>query len=301
MNHGFSIIINKSAIFYFFIQNLSEWHFSNRKDYNSLWHKELGQFSLQEESALKKLKEIHLKYPFGRLYLGRQFFLEESPWAILEQKLPREDFVNLKNIFSLLEKKFNDFYKKERTLLEKWQTTLQKELSNKNLITTVNITLGKLYSAPPLSEEIIIYLLPSSEKNSGGVGGIIDNRSINLEISRYPLEKFNHAIGIIFHEITHLYFEKQSFLPRVVKKYQDDPDAVNLVKEATNSSLFPNGALGIKFLNIKKGLLNTKIPQEYTEKLLLLADRYVKEDRLFDDEYIETIYSLVSELKGVLK
>jgi len=298
---NFSIVINKSANFYFFIQNLSEWHFSNRKDYNVLWRKELGQFSSQEENALKQLKEIHLRYPFGKLYLGRQFFLEENPWTPLKQKLPQGDFTNLKSIFSLLEKKFDSFYKKELILLKRWQTILRKELSNENLITTVNIILAKLYGALPFSKEITIYLLPSDESHSGGTGGIIDNRSINLEISRSPLERVNHAIGIIFHEIIHLYFEKQSFLLRVNKKYPNDADAVNLVKEATSSSLFPNGVLGIKFLNIKNELLHAKIPQEYTKELLLLANRYIEKEKPFDDEYIETIYSLVSELKGVLK
>jgi len=294
----FSIIINKSANFYFFIQNLSEWHFSNRKDYNVLWRKELGQFSSQEENALKQLKEIHSRYPFGKLYLGRQFFLEENPWAILEPKLSPEDFTNLENIFSSFKKKFDNFYSKELILLEKWQMTLQKKLDNENLITAINATLAKLYDAPPFSKDIIIHLLPSNENHSGGAGGIIDNRSINLEISRSPLERVSHAIGIIFHEITHLYFEKQSFLLRVNKKYLNNSDAVNLVKEATNSSLFPNGALGIKFLNIKDGLLNAKIPSKYTGKLLILTNKYIGEGRQFDDEYIETIYSLVSELKG---
>jgi len=298
----FSIVINKLANFYFFIQNLSEWHFSNRKDYNILWRKELNQFSTKEENALKKFKEIHLRYPFGKFYLGRQFFLEENPWAALEQKLSLEELESIKNIFLLLEKKFNNFYKNEFILLKKWQATLRKESSNENLITIVNVILSKLYNASPFSKEITIYILPSTKSHSGGTGGIIDNKSINLEISRSSLEKVNRAIGIIFHEITHLYFEKQSFLPLVSKWYPNDPDTVNLVKEATSSSLFPNGILGIKFLNIKNGLLlNTKIPPKYNEKLLLLANRYVKEDRPFDDEYIETIYSLVSELKGVLK
>lgn len=297
----FSIIINKSAVFYFFIQNLSEWHFSNRKNYNVLWRKELAQFSIKEEDALRQLKEIHQKYPFGKLYLGRQFFLEENPWIILEKKLSSEDFINLKNIFSLLEEKFNKFYKKEIVLLKQWQTALQKELNNEDLTTSINMILGRLYDAPLFLKNINVYLLPSSENHSGGTGGIIDNKSINIEISRLPLKMAKHAAGIIFHEIIHLYFEKQSFLSKVSKRYPNDPDAANLIKEATASSLFPNGALGINFLNIKNGLLNTKIPQEYTEKLLLLSNKYIKEDKPFDDEYIKTIYDLLYKLKGILK
>ncbi|MEK7696606.1 MAG: hypothetical protein AAB346_00515, partial [Pseudomonadota bacterium] len=162
----FSVIINKWANFYFFVQNLSEWHFSNRKDYNILWRGELGQFLLEEENALSKFKKIQLRYPFGKTYFGRQFFLEENPWTVLEQKLLPEDFTNLKDIFSLLEKKFDAFYNKELILLKKWQITLQKELNNKNLITAINMILGKLYDTFPLSKDITIYLLPSSESHS---------------------------------------------------------------------------------------------------------------------------------------
>lgn len=243
----FDIVINKLASFYFFIQNLSEWHFSNRKNYNVLWRKELGQFSKEEEDALKKFKEIHLRYSFGKLYLGRQFFLEENPWIILKQKLSREDFVDLKNIFALLEKKYDGFYNKEFVLLEQWQTALQKELSNRSLIAEINTTLSRLYDTPPLLEDITVYLLPSSENYSGGTGGVIDNKSISLEISCHSLKEVNYAVGIIFHEIIHLYFEKQTFLRRVNEKYPNDPSAVNLFQEAVNSSLFPNGVLGVKF------------------------------------------------------
>jgi len=297
----FSIVINKSAIFYFFVQNLSEWHFSNRKDYNILWQEELGQFSSEEEDALRQLREIHPKYPFGKSYLGRQFFLEENPWIILGKKLPQEDYISLKNIFSLLERKFDDFYKEELILLKRWQTTLQEELSDENLVTPINSTLSRLYDAPPFIKDIAIYLLPSSETHFGGTGGIIDNRSINLEVSHIPLGKVKLALGVIFHEVIHLYFEKQSFLTRISKKYPNDHDTVALIKEATASSLFPNGSLGTKFLNIKNELLNTKIPKEYTEKLLLLVNRYIKEDKPLDDEYIETIYNSVYKLKGILK
>lgn len=297
----FSIVINKWTIFYFLVQNLSEWHFSNRKNYNVLWRKELGQFSPEEESALKKFKKIHLHYPFGRLYLGRQFFLEKNPWKILGKKLPPEDFVVIKNSFSSLEEKFNKFYNQELPLLNKWRAILQKELNNRSLTTSINATLAKLYNTPSLSKDITIYILPSSKNHTGGAGGIVDDKSVNLEISRYPSEKINHAIGIIWHEIIHLYFEKQFFLQLLNKKYPNDSDAANLIKEATASSLFPNGALGAKLLNNEGELLNTKIPEEYTKELIKLTNMYIKKNKSFDNEYVKKLYSLVSRLKGVLK
>lgn len=292
----FSIVINRWAIFYFFVQNLSEWHLSNRKDYNVLWRKELGRFSPEEENALEKFKKIHPRYPFGKLYLGRQFFLEENPWEVLEKKLSQENFTVVKNSFSLLGEKFNKFYNQELPLLNKWQMILQEELNNKSSTASINTILANLYNAPPLSRDIIIYILPSSKNHTGGTGGIVDDKSINLEMSRYPSEKTNHAIGVIWHEITHLYFEKQTFLQLLNKKYSNDSDVAGLIKEATVSSLFPNGALGMKLLNNEGKLLNTKIPEEYTKELIELANMYIKKNKSFDNEYIEKVYSLVSEL-----
>lgn len=86
----FSIIIKKQGIFYFFVQNLSEWHFSCRKDYNNLWLDELGPLSKKEKMALQKLKKIHQKYSFGPKYLGQYFFLKKNPWKNIEKKCQKE-------------------------------------------------------------------------------------------------------------------------------------------------------------------------------------------------------------------
>ncbi len=168
----------------------------------------------------------------------------------------------MKNSLSLLEEKFNKFYNQELPLLKKRQTILQKELNNRSLTASINATIAKLYDAPPPSKDIIVYILPSSKNHTGGTGGTIDGKSINL----------------------------------VNEKYPNDSDAVNLIKEAAVSSLFPNGALGRKLLNSKGVMLNTKIPKEYTKELIKLANMYTKKNRSFDSKYIEKVYSLVSEL-----
>ncbi|MBI4993554.1 hypothetical protein HZC33_01160 [Candidatus Wolfebacteria bacterium] len=298
----FEFIISKWANFYFFIQNLSEWHFSNRKNYNILWREELGQFSPEEENSLKEFKEIHLRYPFGESYLGRQFFIEKNPWIILEQKLSQEDFINLKNIFSLLEKKFNLLWNKEEPLLLQWQKKLSDKINEPHLVKSIVDILNIIFNTSPSEFKININLLFSSPVQTGG-GASIDNKSISLEISRYPLNDANHAMGIIWHETIHLCFEKQYFLPLLYKKYLNDFDTINLIKESAISSLFPNGVLGRKFLNSKNITLNAKIPKNYvkTEELIKLINIYIKKNKPLDNEYIEKVYFSISELKGILK
>ncbi|MDP2923937.1 MAG: hypothetical protein Q8O30_09515, partial [Candidatus Omnitrophota bacterium] len=66
----FKIIVKKWAVFYFFVQNLSEWHFSCIKEYNDEWLKELGPLTKNQKMLLEKFKEIHQKYSFGNNFLG---------------------------------------------------------------------------------------------------------------------------------------------------------------------------------------------------------------------------------------
>lgn len=296
----FSVVVNRWANFYFFVQNLSEWHFSYRRAYNDLWRKELGGFSPEEEKALQEFKTIHKKYPFGNLNLGRQFFRERDPWRVLEKKVSSEELVSLKEIFLLFGGKFVKLYEKEFPLLEQWQALLQKELGNETISAMLNTLLSKLFKAPPFRETAIVYLLLSSEDYTGGSAGI-DDKSISIEISRYPLGKSNHALGILWHELVHLHFEKHSFLRLIAKKFPNDSNAIKLIKEAAASSLFPNGVLGTKFFGEKDKQLNTKIPEDLTKNLLALTGEYVEKNISFDEDYISKLYSFVAPLKGILK
>ena len=47
--------ILRYANLYFFIQNLSEWHLSNRKKHNKEWREELS-FSAEVSSCIKEFK-----------------------------------------------------------------------------------------------------------------------------------------------------------------------------------------------------------------------------------------------------
>jgi len=76
----FKFIISKWGNFYFFVQNLSEWHFSCRKNYNVLWQKELGILSPKEKKALKVFKKIRSNFPSGKTFFEQAFFTKKNPW-----------------------------------------------------------------------------------------------------------------------------------------------------------------------------------------------------------------------------
>lgn len=289
----FSAVINKSAIFYFFIQNLSEWHFSNRKDYNEVWRQEIEPFTTEEENVLKKVREIHLRYPFGESYLGRVFFLEENLWAKLEQRLTREEFTNLEKAFSVFENKFNSFWTKESTLLSGWKTELEKKLNHSLATETVVKQLKMIFNTTSYENEIKIYLLPSTEKHVGG-GANIDSKSITLEISRYPLQNINHAIGIVWHETIHLSFQKQYLFPLLLELFHDDKKKIDLINEIAVSSLFPKGIMAVRlFKNRPTKQLGREINLQQTVDILNLTKEYIDRKKYFDKEYILKIVEVL--------
>jgi len=294
----FKIIVKKWAVFYFFIQNLSEWHFSCREDYNILWRKELGPFTEKQEKALKQFKKLHQKYSFGKHYLGRHFYLRKNPWKSLEKELSKQEFNNIKDIFSLFKEKFEIFYKKELPLLKKWKYRLEKWLGSKKkklLLDKINFKLSRLYNSPLLKKRIRIYLLFSSPDRSGGSASL-DGKSISLEISRCPLEKLNKSTGIILHELIHLHFEKHSFKHTVEKIVGKSKKSAMIVLETTASALFPAGYLGQKFLNIeneKRSLHILFVKEKLYDRIMNLIKKYVTKDRRLDEEYLEEIISII--------
>lgn len=296
----FSIIINKWANFYFFVQNLSEWHFSNRKEYNILWRSELGQFSPEEENALKKFKEIRLKYKTSKSHFERAFFTAKSPFEELKKHLPAEEYDALREIFDLFKDKFNLLHEKDLPLLRQWQKNLNKKINDHSLIKSITNILSVLYAVPSPKKTINVYLLFSSPDRTGG-GANIDEQSITVETSRYPLEGINNAIGIIWHEVIHLCFEKKYFLPLLINYFKQDSAAISLVIELTVSSLFPKGVIGQDILYLPKPkILNTRIPSEFNETLLNIMKEYIEGRKKLDKNYIVNIFLGVSSLRGKL-
>jgi hypothetical protein len=300
----FKFIINKWSNFYFFVQNLSNWHFSCRKKYNILWQKELGKLSSEEKKALKIFKKIRLRYGPGKTCFEKAFFTKRHPWQLLSSTLTVKEYQDIDKIFVIFQNKFEKFYRKEYPFLQRWQKLLNKTTNNKTLNKKITRVLDVLYSTNTTDKKTVnVYLLPSSPNAIGG-GANIDKKCISLEISHYPIEKSNHALGIIWHEIIHLVFEKEYFFPILKKSFPNDRGALNLIKEITHRALFPRGILAKKFLRInrsKKELLHRKISPLRTKQILSLVSPYIQKNKPLDDQYVKKLFSIVSKLKGEVK
>lgn len=292
----FNIIVSRWANFYFFVKNVAECFVNDKKDYINLWKKELGEFSSEEKTALKEFKEVRVKYKSFKSVFEQAFFVAQNPLEELRNVLSAEEYTPVQKVFSILENKFNLLWNKDLPLLEEWQKELGSKINDSLLVEPVVTTLSAVFNSPSSKSEVEIYLLFSAPGYTGG-GANIDDKSISVEISRYAIAGINHALGIIWHEVSHLCFEKKYFVPLLVNYFKEDNQSISLAIELTQSALLPNGILGQCLLNSPKSkILNTKIPQEYNDILLDTMSKYVEEKRMLDKEYIETILPAIQSL-----
>ncbi|MCR4276747.1 MAG: hypothetical protein NUV87_01310, partial [Candidatus Roizmanbacteria bacterium] len=74
----FNVTFSKIGNFFFFITNLSEWHYSCRKNYNEEWIKILGNLTKQEKGNLRQVTRIMTAYGFKQIKPGILTYLGES-------------------------------------------------------------------------------------------------------------------------------------------------------------------------------------------------------------------------------
>ncbi|MCX6808166.1 MAG: hypothetical protein NTW50_00670 [Candidatus Berkelbacteria bacterium] len=60
-------IISKESNHFFFVQNLAQWHFSCRSEYNQVWLEKVGSLSDPEKDALAGFAEVLKKYDFDQI------------------------------------------------------------------------------------------------------------------------------------------------------------------------------------------------------------------------------------------
>lgn len=290
----FKFIVSKWANFYLFVSNLSEWHFSARKNYNILWKEELSKFSDEEENALNKFKEIRQNYNSGRTFFEKAFFCADDPFDILQENLSKTEYQTIKQIFSVLENKFNILYNNDLPLLEKWREELINRINNSSSTNNITNTLAMLYNILIPEKEINIYISFSTYQQTGGSANI-DDKSITLEVSRYPLEKINHALGIIWHEVIHLAYQ-DNFYKLLLISSPTNQKIADFINELVVASLFPRGILGIRSLNTIPAIkLSPQINETQTINIINLTKIYIDQNKSFDSDFIKKLEVIIKD------
>lgn len=246
---------------YFFISNLSEWHFSCRASYNKEWLRTIGPLNEQEKRLLKEVAIIIRE----KLHYGRPFFLyksDKSAWSEIQKKLPEKDYLVLRDAFKALDRYFQRLWKKDKPRLDRWSIKLQEAMQenrSKKLIRNM-LRLFKPVKSPP---GITVHLLFNPVKDSSTAGGAnLGGSDITLEVplqhagDRWHLEA---AIAIMAHEISHILLDN-SKLPGIIRrelagkrlpglKYiAPSRPAQEIIQEGIIDAFVPSGYLAHKYL-----------------------------------------------------
>jgi hypothetical protein len=308
---------------YFFVSNLTEFHFSCRKHFNIDWVSATGPLSREEKKAIRNTEPIFKKYGFAiknskPFYLGRYFYCpdDKEKFDNLKKYLLPEEYEKISESFNIFESRFNKIYNEK--LFEDWKFALEKELSSEKFLKLFNFA-QKFFNAPKVISVLNVHLLmsPSMTWSASGNANLGD-RDITLEVPVFNLteEQIELSVCIILHELSHIWFENSSSF-KIAKKLSGD--TFFLTKEIIIGSISPSGFPAQKyskdsnpfkrflFHNLADGLKayedfvnNKEVDRQklsaYVSWLIypLMAYYYAGEKKL-DKKFIKTITEIIKK------
>ncbi|MEW6408204.1 MAG: hypothetical protein AB1465_05970 [Patescibacteria group bacterium] len=294
----FEFKISKLANQFFFISNLSEWHFSCRKEYNQEWLKQTGHLNKKEEKVLEEFRKIIKKYGFTRdkigksKYLGQIFFIypEKEVWNKLERFIRKDEFKKIKKVFEIFQSRFNKIWTTKSANILIAQVKYFKRYLNNPKNNKLFEDLKKIIGNGKSPRKFMVITLASPLKGEGitAAGGAnIGDRYITLEIPELKNNswEFEYSVGILAHEICHILFNSSRKF-KILKKNINNlklpnflfkntipkSNTLEFITETIIESLVPYGYLSQKYfknfnpmqISFSKG--NLKIMGENFEK-----------------------------------
>lgn len=222
----FNFTVSKLANNFFFISNLSEWHFSCRRDYNEEWLRNYP-LSSQEKKALLSFKKLIKKYCFNtnnkkEKYLGNIFYhyRDNQVWIKLKKTLSKSEYKIILNTFEIFSPRFEQMWKnlgaeerERRVALINCELRLSK---NNNIIRTLDLLFDQ---SAPKNIRVITLFSPLDSKSTAAGSANIGPRSLTLEIPKLKKKSFelNVSTGILFHEIIHI-ISRTAGIEKIIKE-----------------------------------------------------------------------------------
>jgi len=237
--------ISKLDNLYFFVSNLTEFHFSCRKHFNKDWISSTGPLNREEKKAINDVKPIFEKYGFifknnKSLYLGKYFYCmdDKEKFNSLKKYLLPEEYERINKSFSIIGNRFNKVYNEK--LLENWKLALEKELSGERFSKLFDFA-KKFFNATKTDSVLNVHLLmsPSMTWSASGNANLGD-KDITLEVPVFNLteEQIELATCILLHELSHVWFEKS---PNYAVAKKLSGKNFPLIKEVIIESVSPLG------------------------------------------------------------
>lgn len=210
----FKLKYNKTAQFYFYLSNLSNWHFSCVSEYNWDWLRQVNGPSKEEILLLSKLITLHKKYDFDDTtsdhYLGKPFIdsSEANIWENVKNLVDQDEYLILNEIFTVFEPKLNILWKNDKIKLNKLERALEQELKQPKAVKAINITENLFGQA---IDHFVIHLFAIPANSPGPAGGAnTEEGVVTLELrSRKDIED---GLFVALHEIAHQLIRKSKII-----------------------------------------------------------------------------------------
>ncbi len=307
------------ANFFFFVSNLSNWHFSCRSSYNEFWLSKTGPLSKDEEKALRQARQLFKKFGFGKKYWGLIFLREDESLVWKKAKdFFGPEISKFERIADIFKPRFEKIWPEEEKLLKSWLERLngiKEKLVPEGLVKNLDILFGDFYRKKGVSSVNVTLLMSAGEQKGGG--GNLGPGAITLEISRVPLNDLRPTVLLMWHEIVHSVWQTGKY-QRMLKRFSESlPEKYFLsnsrkiplrvvVNEGITESLFPHGYLSEKHFgfpvkeHFDKELGRSKKLSDkmrYWRNLSAyilspLVKEYLEKNKLIDKLFLERTYSL---------
>jgi len=269
----FDVKYTKLGNQFFFISNLTEWHFSYRKDYNDIWLSKTGPLDKKEKVALREFKKIIKKYGFiyrknKSVYLGKIFYThrEKVIWQKLKSFVNKDEFDKIKNIFEIFTPRFEKIWKFYE-LHFKRLNVIKKSLNlkrNKELFNKLEFIINRKRKINKIN--VVMLFSPHGANATGAGGANLGEKYVTLEVPDLKLNSWqtDYSVGVLAHEIGHILFNKNKYrniITKLIKKERLTEKKYNnldpkrplseIIEEIILESLVPFGALAQKYYKYK--------------------------------------------------
>lgn len=314
----FQFIISTQANRFFFVSNLSQWHFSSRVSYNRSWRNSIT-FPPNTKQTLQNFNRIIANYSFDspRQFLGIPFFSlpETHVWSQVKNLVKAKEYKKLQSVFRKIEPCFQKIWIREKPKLKVMQKLLTSASKSNSVKSCLRVLLRLCGKKPnDFSTKIPVFLLLSADKGYGGTMLKGKKELITLECSSYPPNRAVDLLPMLLHETMHLICEQsmyQSILVKFLQKkekiirsfkfYDLIPDSYSLLNEVIISSFIPEGYLSKKYFGVdvktraRQRLFysNASATQIFSSlryfcaaKLFSLAQKYVENKKQIDSCYL---------------
>ncbi len=315
-------IISKTENQFFFLSNLSKWHFSCRPDYNAEWLAP-KQLLLEEVKLLHAFGEVLVthgyEYKKGKnQYIGQSFYIppERGKWNSVRSQLSLPEYNLVKKCFMLFSERFGKTW--DPSLLRKWRSVFKKEIKKPN-VKELFSRIEKFYGVS-LPQTLRVHLIASPSKTRSVAGSAnVGSRDIVLEVPIFNVTQWNieFGISILAHELIHTLIERSpKILSLIAVKNKNknifNRNKVETLKELVGELCAPFGYPCYKAFSSFEPISDVLLPRiintdtksfEYVVKRIVwgmypIVGGYIKKDMVIDRFIVQ---KLTTSLQEVLK